>query len=311
MREKMWFYSIDGKEIGPITIEHLKYLIEAGTINDQTLVWNKSFKKFTKVSEVDDADIRKTLDYIKNKPKDPGTISAMYMGVSIVILLLLIVGIKLSALIPEDALGNGDALAEGESSYEGINSSLKDQDLEDINGLENIELSYGIYDEDEELELAKPEPFENKISFQEMSDDEINTTSITAYEENGRLISATNLGSNLTLSFKNTGSWMPKNPAIIFDFSMIGLFGLDEFMENYNENMETLNYMPGKDYHTKFKWILDEKNILYKEEALMMYNIPFGGSEVWSEPSKMRVSLVDGEGSRVDYIFVIEIDEED
>lgn len=301
MKEKMWFYSIDGQERGPINIEKLKNLIEQGIITDQTLVWNKSFKKFTKVSEVDNADIKKALDYIKDKPKNPETISAMYMGVSILVLLLLIVGIKLSALVGTDS----SDLAEADAVEGPANTLYRDEEI--YNGLENIELLYGIETDERELVKAKAAPFENSIEFKEMTEEERNTRSIAPYEDEASLISSEAPESRLILSFKNTQGWMPKNPALVFDFNNIVMREISDFMSNYDENIKALNYREDRDYYTKFKWILGEENILYKEEALTVDKIPFGGSELIDEASQMKVSLVDGEGNRVDYVFNIEL----
>ena len=65
-------------------------------------------------------------------------------------------------------------------------------------------------------------------------------------------------------------------------------------------------------YYTKFKWYLGEKNLLYKDQPLTMSSISFGGSEVEKDiPGELKITLVDSEANKVEYIFIIEVEARD
>ena len=171
-----------------------------------------------------------------------------------------------------------------------------------LNPLESIEVSYGVYDVNHSNIIAKPAPFENVIHFYED----------IGMKVNGSVIASTRPGSELTLSFKNTGDTIPKDPSIIFQFDDIILHPeVSDRLQYYDDGMEASNHAHGMGYYTTFKWYLGSRNILYKDQAITMYNIPFGGSELDNGyytdlTGRLTITLVDSEANKVEYNFIIE-----
>ncbi|MDR0533960.1 MAG: DUF4339 domain-containing protein [Verrucomicrobiales bacterium] len=56
-----WFYELHGRQAGPVSKGELVSLLVAGTINTNTLVWNKTLRNWSKISDLDD----------EFNPKDP------------------------------------------------------------------------------------------------------------------------------------------------------------------------------------------------------------------------------------------------
>jgi len=49
----MWYYVADKKSNGPLSAEALKRLLQTGVINEETLLWRRGFKKWTKAGETE------------------------------------------------------------------------------------------------------------------------------------------------------------------------------------------------------------------------------------------------------------------